>query len=397
MNNLTLPTQNTPKLRVAMATKFPYTEAEGHFGLLQVARNLCNALARRTDIELHVVSGTDKTRHIEHKQVEKYSITYLPYPPDPIYYGTFYIMAALAMKRELLRIKPDIVHCQAIAETPMASLLARVPFVTTLHGISAYESHTAHSLKIRLAYWVQSIVEAWYVKRLPHVVVLSPYISRYVSARNPTAKFYSVPNPIDPTFFDADTRHARRAPDSILMIGSITFRKAHDLMIEALAQLVQEFNDVRLTVIGNEVDKVFAQSIKQRIKDKGLCRNVNWLGPVSQNRLIEEMQVHQIVCLPSREETLPMSLAQAMIMGNICVASNAGGIPEMIQHNQNGFLFTSGDAIELYKTLSAVIKLPANELDAMRQRNRAFAQKAFCAESVAEQTVRVYRNILSGV
>ena len=48
------------KLRVAVVTRFPYTQAEAFSGLVQVSLRLCNALVQRDDIDLHVVSISDK-------------------------------------------------------------------------------------------------------------------------------------------------------------------------------------------------------------------------------------------------------------------------------------------------------------------------------------------------
>ena len=61
-----------PKLRVAMATKFPYSESDSYSGLFQVYQNLSNALAQRSDIELFVVSGSDQVEQIEHRQINNY-------------------------------------------------------------------------------------------------------------------------------------------------------------------------------------------------------------------------------------------------------------------------------------------------------------------------------------
>lgn len=382
------------KLRVALVTRFPYIEADAFSGLSQVSLRLAEALAARDDIDLGIISLTSRVRRLERRDAGAYSITFLPKHSSAWYYGTLSLPASFAVQRELARFQPDIVHAQAIGETVLGSLFARYPLVATLHGLYASEIASAPSRRIQGAIRVLALAEAYYVPRLRHIISCSPYVTRFVRARNPQAQLYDISNPMDARFFEVDLARAHPTPNSILLIGSITYRKAHDVMVEALKRLVADGIEARLTIIGPEADPVFASAIKETIRTEGLTERVRWLGPVSQAQLIEEMQGHQIVCLPSREETLPMSLSQAMIVGNIPVASDAGGIPDMLQHGENGFMAPANDASALARVLAQVLRLPDRVQDALRQRNRAFADQTYHPTSVAANTVDVYRRIL---
>lgn len=165
-------------------------------------------------------------------------------------------------------------------------------------------------------------------------------------------------------------------------------------MINAMPAILREFGDARLTIIGKEVDPSFADAVRQKIQKYKLSNHVRWLGSVNQETLLHEMKQHQIVCLPSREDTLPMAISQAMIVGNIPVTSNAGGMPQMIEDGKNGFLFSAGDSTALSRTLERVFKQSNVELQRMRFRNREFADKTYHPNNVADQTVSVYRSIL---
>jgi glycosyltransferase involved in cell wall biosynthesis len=83
-----------------------------------------------------------------------------------------------------------------------------------------------------------------------------------------------------------------------------------------------------------------------------------------------------------------------MAVGNICVASDAGGIPDMIQDGVNGFLFPADNAPALAEKLATVMKMPGALLESIHLRNRAFAEMTYCPESVAEQTVAAYRTLI---
>jgi glycosyltransferase involved in cell wall biosynthesis len=385
----------TLRLRVAVVTKFPYATADGYSGLLQVSKNLCDGLAERDDVELHVVSGAADITQVEVHRANPYPVTFFPYGPDWRYYGTGYLDAARHVRRILHEVQPDIVHCQAIAETAIGSIWSKLPLVATIHGIAAAEAPTARSSKVKLAYTVQTMAENWYVPRLPHVITCSPYVVRFVRQRNPNAHLYDITNPIDPLFF-AEMPAEMPPPYSILLVGTTAYRKGHDLMVEAIKLLSAEFPDVRLTVIGRDADPAFAHAVRQRIQASGIDSLVNWIGPVEQTQLLEAMHRNRILCLPSREETSPLTIAQAMAVGSIPVASDAGGIPDMLEHGVNGFMFPKGDAGALAALLAKVLRIPEAEVAAMRRRNRLLAEHRHRASSVAAQTTAVYRTILAG-
>lgn len=388
-----------PKLRVAAVTKFPFIESDGFSGLPSVSKNLCDALARRDDVELHVISGTFHTQTVTRRQINGYTATYFPYRSEVFYYASLYGFATREVVRLLHDIKPDIVHCQAIAETALGSLWSGFPTVATIHGIAREERKQAKGFKTTLAFGIQALAEAYYVRRLSDVIACSPYVSRFVSERNPRARLYDISNPMDEAFFAIDAAAPRALPRGILVIGTVVFRKGHDLILEAMPAVLQEFPDATLTFVGKEVDPVFAAQLRARSAELGIGHCVTWLGAVSQPRLIEAMQQHQIVCVPSREETLPMSISQAAIVGNLPVASNAGGIPDMLNSGIQGVMFTAGDPADCARRLVEVMRLSPAEVADARRRNRVHAEGAYRGSSVAQKTMDVYRKILreSGV
>jgi len=383
------------KLRVVLATRFPYHERDGFSGLLQVSQQLADALALRDDIELHVVSGTSHLTQPERRTYAGYDCHFFPYGAGPVHYGSFFVHAGLAMRRAILGLQPDIVHCQAAAETAIGSILTGLPLVTTIHGIYSAEAGNALSWKARLVYRIQTLVEAWYTPRLRDVIASSPYVARFVRARNPQARLYEMANPIDRAFFAGGVEQPQGRPGSILLLGVISYRKGHDLMGTAFARLAARHPEAQLTVVGNTADADLEQMVRRQLAAAGLEQRVRWLGPISQERLLEELRGHQILCLPSREETRPMSLLQAMALGNLCVASDAGGIPDMLQHGVNGFMFPRGDAVGLERALEQALSLAPEAAAAMRRRNRTAAEAEFHPDAVAAQTVSVYHRVLA--
>ena len=383
------------KLRIAAVSKFPFIESDGFSGLPSVSKNVCDALAQRDDIDLHVISGTLHTNTITQKQFEGYTATFFPYRSEVLYYASLYGFATREVVRLLRDFKPDLVHCQAIAETALGSLWSGFPTVATIHGIAEAERKQAKGFKTKLAFGVQALAEAYYVRRLPHVIACSPYVSRFVRQKNPRAQLYDISNPMDADFFKVDATAPHALPNSILVVGTIVFRKGQDVILEAMPDVLQACPEATLTLVGKEVDPTFAAQLKARAAALGVAERVRWLGAVSQPQLIEAMRQHRIVCLPSREETLPMSISQAAIIGNVPVVSDAGGIPDMLNSGIQGFMFPSGDAAACASKLIEVMRLPEEAIAQVRAHNRKFADKLYRPANVAEQTVAVYRSVLA--
>lgn len=382
------------KLRVALATRFPYHETDAYSGLSQVSLRLADALARREDVELRVLSLSPRVARREVRTSGAYPIVFFPKRPSLVYYGTGTLLASWTMRQELRRARPDIVHAQAIAETVIGGLWSGCPLVATLHGLYSSEVARTASARIKWASQIMALAESWYTPRLRQVISCTPYVTRFVRARAPGATLHDISNPLDPAFFDVRLDGPPADPHSVLMVGSISYRKGQDLALAAFARLRARLPTARLTLAGPTADPAYAAQLQTFIKTEGLSDAVRWLGPVSQPQLIAEMQAHRVLCLPSREETLPMSLSQAMVVGNVCVASDAGGIPDMLRHGENGYMFPSGDAEALGRVLEEVLRQPPAASQAMLQSNRAFAERTHHPDAVAAQTVAVYRQVL---
>jgi glycosyltransferase involved in cell wall biosynthesis len=380
-------------LRVAMTTRFPYVDTDAYSGLVQVARNLCAAIGAISEIDLHVVAASNHVNEVERKQRPGFSVTYLPNPKLP-YYATIATLPALSVRREIARIAPDIVHCQAVPEAAIGSVLSGKPLITTIHGIYRDETASARTLREKAAVAVPVLAESWYVPRLRNVFVCSSYVDRFLAERNPRARRFPISNPIDPVFFSRKVSDRAPAPHSIVLVGAVVYRKGHDLLIGAAERLVHDFSDLVVTIAGPEVEPTYAAKVKRAITDRGLSKVVRWLGPIDQSTLVEELSRHNVLCLPSRGDTLPMVIAQGWAVGNVCVASDAGGIPDMITDERNGFLFPAGDAEALYRTLGRVLEIPKAGLDDMAARNREYAERTFHPDSVAAHTITAYRAVV---
>lgn len=117
--------------------------------------------------------------------------------------------------------------------------------------------------------------------------------------------------------------------------------------------------------------------------------NVRWTG--YQSDVIPWFYLSDIVCIPSLFDALPYSAAEAMGCGRAVVASDVGGIPELIEHDQSGLLVPPGDVSAL---CGAIVRLLREDTLRTRLGNNARARfhAGFTAAANAEAIVRAWRD-----
>ena len=169
----------------------------------------------------------------------------------------------------------------------------------------------------------------------------------------------SIPNPIDTHVFypkdKLEARHVAGLPEHgriILFVSQRVTdeRKGVNFLIEAIDWLVGQYpayrNNTSVAVLGGH-----AEEIKSR-----LSLPVWPLGYINDpRRIVNVYNAADVFVLPSLEDNLPNTLMEAMACGVPCVGFNVGGIPEMIDHRQTGYVARFRDALDLAEGLHWVL------------------------------------------
>jgi glycosyltransferase involved in cell wall biosynthesis len=164
-------------------------------------------------------------------------------------------------------------------------------------------------------------------------------------------------------------RRPRTGPLRLLAVGSVTPRKGHLVLIEALSRLAGE--DWRLTCIGSLTrDPPTVAALRRAIQRYRLGARVNLAGEWPPARLGEAYAEADIFILPSFYEGYGMAYAEAMAHGLPIVATQAGAIPETVPESA-GLLVPPGDPAALAAALRRLFAEPA-----LRRRLAAGARAA---------------------
>lgn len=155
--------------------------------------------------------------------------------------------------------------------------------------------------------------------------------------------------------FLTTSRHRQKGPSQLLCVAHIVKRKGILDLIEAFAQLKE--TNVRLLLVGStEREPGYAASVRSRIDERGLGDRVSLVGRLSDPELQEAYASSVGFAFPSHFEGFGMAIVEAMSAGLPVVAYRVSAIPELIRHNENGWLTEFRDIAGLSEGLRLVVE-----------------------------------------
>ena len=172
--------------------------------------------------------------------------------------------------------------------------------------------------------------------------------------------FYS-PNGIPAEFYKKKSRCKHMK--NILFLGRISPIKDLEVLIKSMKD-----SELKLNIVG-PAEEDYKNKLLELIKIQKI-NNANFLPPVYDlTKKIDIIDKHEIFVLPSKREGMPQSLIEAMARGKIVISSNNRGSKEIIQDNQNGFLFNVGDDKQLAEIFKRIRHL--SNMEKVQMQNNA--------------------------
>ncbi|GHT58046.1 LPS glycosyltransferase [Bacteroidia bacterium] len=147
-------------------------------------------------------------------------------------------------------------------------------------------------------------------------------------------------------------------PKNKTLIGCIAFHKpikGIDVLLQAVKELKFKYkcNDFMLCQIGGYFGEL-SPELQNMAKELNIDDSILWLG--LRDNVPEFLSAFDIYCQPSRSEGLPMAIIEAFYAGLPIVASNVGGMPEVITDNKNGFLIEIENYEQMAERLNDLLK-----------------------------------------
>jgi glycosyltransferase involved in cell wall biosynthesis len=180
-------------------------------------------------------------------------------------------------------------------------------------------------------------------------------------------------------------------PDDSILIGNIarlTPEKGHLFCLEVFRMVVDRFPKVKLLIVG---DGILRQDIETRINELGLNGSVIMTG--HRDDIPEILAALDISLHTSIWEGMPVAIIEAMLTGKAIVATNVGGIPELIKDGVTGILIPPDDREGLTE---AIVRLLDNKIlrETIGNASRKHAIKNFSPELMIKKTADLYSGLV---
>ncbi len=286
--------------------------------------------------------------------------------------------AVLAVSSLIRRCCADVVHghtSKAGLIARLAGLLTRTPALYTVHAWSFVG--TAGPARLLVA-WLERAM------RVAGGTVIEVCRSNFEMARrlgvvNP-AQHLTIWNGMPDTPWRACPDPHR--PVRILMAARFVAQKDHSSLLQALAGIDAPW---QLTLAGDGPKNAEMEQLSLRL---GLQNRVTFTGDTNQVDLL--LASSDIFVLSSRHESLPLSIIEAMRTGLPVIASDVGGVAELVAHGVTGYLVPRSDVESLRERLRELITSPENR-SRMGQLGRLRYERNFKVETMAGAVLSLYR------
>ncbi|PHA03588.1 N-acetyl-alpha-D-glucosaminyl L-malate synthase BshA [Bacillus pseudomycoides] len=315
--------------------------------------------------------------------VNQYSV--FQYPPYDLALASK--MAEVAQREKL-----DILHVHYAIPHAICAYLAKqmigenIKIVTTLHGtdITVLGSDPSLNNLIRFGIEQSDVVTA-----VSHSLIEETY-----ELVNTQKEIKTVYNFIDErVYFQRDMSQLRKEygiqKEEKVLIHISNFRKVKRVqdVVQSFARIVKQAK-VKLLLVGDGPEFC---TIVQLVKNLGIEDHVLFLG--KQDNVAELLAMSDVMLLLSEKESFGLVLLEAMACGVPCIGTRIGGIPEVIQHGETGYICELGDVEGVAQ--QAIQLLQDDTLHAkMAKRSMQVAYEQFGSEKIVSQYEAIYYDIL---
>ena len=261
------------------------------------------------------------------------------------------LQALISLCKLMRQEKPAIVHTHTSKAGILGRLAAKISAVPII--IHTPHGHVFYGHFNRLISRLFWLTERLYDRMTDGVVALTEgekkdYLNLSVYHTDKIATIHSgvdIRRFSDIEINTGDLKKKIGLTTNALTVGTVGWLlpiKGPMVLLKAMAKLWPKFPEARLVYVGKgELER----QLKSEAVQTGFADKVHFLG--WRDDVHEIMQTFDIFVLPSLNEGMGRVLVEAMAAGKAVVASQVGGIPDLVKHGQNGFLVNPGDITDL--------------------------------------------------
>ena len=365
--------------------------------------------ARRLAQSFDVIVYARKS-HIQNKVEWDQKVQYrrVPVVKRPYFASTWSNLGyALEIANDLKRQQCQIVHIQNCSQF--------VPIIRAFNPKIKIVLHMHND-------WLTQLDHAVVERRLRQVnlfIGCSEYITNKLKISFPkfASRCHTIHNGVDDKHFDSSKNHTKNNKcdaKRLLFVGRVSPEKGVDVLLDAFNKVVGCYPEAQLKIVGSQslasIESAIAMSddsqsdlasfysgtyfshLQEKLSSSA-ANQVTFTGNVLNLKLLSHYQNADVFILPSVwDEPFGMTLIEAMAVGVPVVATQVGGVKEIVKEGKTGLLVERGDASALAE---AILHLLSDEdlRKAMGQAGRQRVVELFSWERIVENLLCQYKNI----
>lgn len=306
----------------------------------------------------------------------------------------------------------DVLHGNLVSDLTLTKKDVKIPRIVTIHHLfrttlkilspSITELLLNFNGELSFRQWVESKIldsDKIVTTRAHKIIAVSNFTKKSLidTYKIPEQKISVVYNGVNVKDFEYPYNKAldeyrikfgqEKNKPLLLFVGRLELRKGLPFLLKAIKILLKSLN-LQLVVVGEGKKEPF-----KKIADTlGISKHVTFIGSVDFKTLRMLYNVCDIFVLPSLLEGFGLTVLEAMAAGKPIVASNTGGIPEIVKNNVNGILVDPRNHSQLAKALSEYLENP--ELAEEVGRRNKEVTKNFSWTQTAKLTEKVYLELI---
>ena len=293
----------------------------------------------------------------------------------------FLLAFGLAVRSAIRRFSPHVIHAHWWMPSGWFASRTREPYLITCHG-SDVRLLERGSLARAIALPV--------FQRAAGVTTVSKFLAEDIERMLPSmqGRVQVTPMPVDVRGFLEGASTPKAVPPRVLYAGNLVPSKGVDVLLRAVAELSRRGVACHLKILGEGPARSELEALADEL---GIASRTNWSPFVPQAMMASEYGASTVTVLPTRgrAEGLGLTLVEALLAGSAVVGTAAGGIPEVVAHEQTGLIARDGDAVDLADQVERLLT-DAPLRERLTRAGKEHVLQTFAPEAAIDRFIETY-------
>lgn len=258
----------------------------------------------------------------------------------------------------------------------LAAKRAKIPIVATLHG------YIRKGTKLRL----YEAIDRFILRYFDKIVLVDDSLRKWF--KNDSARYSIINNGVRVSELASErVSELRKIEITIGVVGRLSEEKGHKYLLEAFSKILKYYPNAKLLIVGDGELKARLEELSASLCIKEKTEFAGFQEDVSKYYKLMDIYVS-----PSLLEHFPLSILEAMSFGKAIIATDVGGVGDLIKDGVTGILIKPASSQEIYDSLLRLIK-DASLRQALGINARQFVKENYSLEKMVSSYKKVYEEV----